>query len=130
MTVGIGEEREGEPEIGNLRGWDDGLASEPFGPARERRRVAGLDVECEPAVGAVLAGADPAGDSFLARFDQPAAGMIPCVVDAPVEELGVEALGCGSVLPGDLEPSGEWLHRLSLPCSLPTCQFIGPQAVG
>ena len=123
MTVGIREEREGEPGIGNLGGWDDGPASELLGPVQSSR-VVDLDIEPDPALSAALAGADPAGDSFLASFDQPVARIIPCVVDAPVEELRVEALERGSVLPGDLEPSDEWLCRLSLPCSLVTCWIL------
>ena len=77
MTVGIGEEREGEPEIGNLRRWGDGLASELLGPFQERCQVVGLDVERDPTLSAVLAGADPAGDSFLARSGRPVAGTVP-----------------------------------------------------
>jgi hypothetical protein len=69
MTFGIREEREGEPEIGNFGGWHDGLASELSGPLQEYRRVVDLDVEGDPTLSAVLAGADPAGDSFLAGFD-------------------------------------------------------------
>jgi len=48
MTLGIGEEGEGESEIGNLGRREDGLSSELLGPLEELARVVDLDIKGSP----------------------------------------------------------------------------------
>ena len=71
MASGVGEEGEGEPEVGKLGGRDDGCASDLLGPVQERCQVVDLGVERDPALSAVLAGADPAGDPFSPASTSP-----------------------------------------------------------
>src|SRR4029453_69962 len=79
VALGVGEECKRQSEIWNLSRRNHGRAAELLGLRQIRGGVVPPDVKRDPPSPAVLAGPDPAGDSLLARVDQPVARPVTSV---------------------------------------------------